>query len=138
MAPQIIWLAGKHCGYNKFLKCLPNGRVMCMWRGTNCCMVHSSPNTLSSTHRESNGDDVFFFITGVRCGFRTGMFDFCPRYFRRRLETVLELTAVPFNCIVARILLQELFGEHITISLGIVFRETCHQHCAPLSRSNAI
>ena len=43
MAHQIIWLGD--CGVGFWLsKHLPNGRLMCMWRGTNCCMVHSSEN----------------------------------------------------------------------------------------------
>ena len=70
----------------------------------------------------------FFLITGVMCGFRAGLWEFSPNYLLRRLDTVLEVTAVFFKRKIARIILQELFGEHITIclieraSLGIVFR----------------
>ena len=57
MAPQIIWLC--RCfivATTHFLsKHSPNGRLMCMWRGTNCCMVHSS---------EYN---TFFLLARVQC-----------------------------------------------------------------------
>ena len=44
-APQIIWLGGCFIVATFFLSNrLPNGHLMCMWRGTNCCMVHSSEN----------------------------------------------------------------------------------------------
>ena len=58
---------------------------------------------------------LFFFITGVRCGFCAGLWDFCPNSLLRRLDTVLERIAVPFKRKIAWIFLQKLFGERITI-----------------------
>ena len=44
-APQITWFDGRFIVATYFLsKRLPIVRLMCMWRGTNCCMVHSSQN----------------------------------------------------------------------------------------------
>ena len=54
--------------------------------------------------------------------------DFNPSYLLRRLETVLELIAVPFKRKLARVFLQALFGACITVcltersSLGVVLR----------------
>ena len=72
---------------------------------------------------------LFFFITGVRCGSHATLWNFSPNSLLRRLETVLELIAVPFKRKIAQLFLQELTGERITVclieqsSLGVIFRE---------------
>ena len=106
MVHLIIWLGGCFIvGTTYFLsKRLPNGRVMCMWRG-----IHTNLHFSQSSR--------FSLITGVRCGFRAGLRDFSPNCMPKRLERVVELIVVPFKRLIARIFLQELFGESITICL---------------------
>ena len=105
MAPQIIWLGGYFVS-----KRLSSDRIMCMWRGTNCCMMHSSDDIWQNPVSFSSSvvSDVAFVL--------------------RRLETVLERIALPFKRKIAQVFLHELFGEHSTFclidwsSLGVVFR----------------
>ena len=86
MAPQIVWLVECFIADTTYFlfKRLPNGRLMCMWRGTNCCMVHSSEiNTFFHSARVEwrwrlAKPFSFFFISGVRCGFHDGLWDFSP------------------------------------------------------------
>ena len=84
MTPQIIWLGGSFIVVATYFlsKRLPNDRVMCMWQGTNCCMVHSSENT-------------FFHSATVR-------WDVSPNSLLRGLETVLKRIVVPFKRKIAR------------------------------------
>ena len=86
--PKSLSLAGVSLGLQHIdKKCLLNDPLMCMWRGTNCCLVI----------HQSNGEDVWqspisFFSSDVRCGFHPSLWDFSSWIF-----------------------LQELFGKHITI-----------------------
>ena len=103
---QIIWIGGCFIVATTYFlsKCLPNGCLMLMWRDTNCCMVHSSKTTFFNSAKSpmamtSGNIQAFFFsffITGVRCLFCAGLWDFSPNSLMRRLETVLELIAVHF------------------------------------------
>ena len=76
---------------------LPNGRLMCMWRGTNWSMVHLSENNTFFHSAKFQWrwrlakSSLFFFIT------RAGLWNFSPNSLLRRLETVLKLIAVPFK-----------------------------------------
>ena len=47
MTPQIIWLGGCFIVATTYRlsKHSPNGRLMCMWWGTDCCVVRSESNT---------------------------------------------------------------------------------------------
>ena len=55
MASQIIWLSRCFIGATTYFlsKRVLNGHLMCMWWGTNCCMVHSSENNTFSPLSES-------------------------------------------------------------------------------------
>ena len=69
----------------------------------------------------------FFFMVGVRRGFRVGFLDCRSNSLFSRLETVLTLTSVPLDRKIARIFLHELVGDRMTTrrivwsSLGVVF-----------------
>ena len=77
MATQIIWLDGCFTVAITYYLSIrfPNGSLMCTWRGTNCCMVLSFPNnTFFQSARVQwrwrlVKSSLFFFISGVRCGF---------------------------------------------------------------------
>ena len=101
MTPQIIWLGRCFIVATTYFlsKHLPNGRLICMWRGTNCCMIHSSEHDTffhsASPISTTTGKVQSLFFH--HCGFRAGLCDFSPNSLLRRLETVLELIAVPLS-----------------------------------------
>ena len=108
---QIIWLGGCFIVARTYFlsKHLPNGYLMCIWRGTSCVMVHSSENNYFFYSARIQWRwhlakfSLFFFIIGIRGGFRASRWDFSPNYFLRRLETMLKLIAVHFKRKIARI-----------------------------------
>ena len=124
MVPHIIWPGGCFNAVTTyfFSKRSPNGRLMCMWRGTNCCMVHSSENNtfLNSARVHGQRRCGLFFSSLMSCGCRAGLWDFNPNSLLRCPEFI----AVSFKGKQkARIFLQEHFGERITICfLDVVFR----------------
>ena len=76
-ASQIVWVIVATTYF--FSERLPNGRLMCMWRYTNCGTVHSlEHNTFFHLARDQwrwrlAKSSLLFFITGFRCGFRAGL-----------------------------------------------------------------
>ena len=78
-------------------------------------------NPMSMTSGKVQSIFFFSFINGVRCGVLAGMWEFS-------LHSLLEVIAVPFKRKTARIFLQGLFGERLTIcliersSMGVGFR----------------
>ena len=74
-------------------------------------------NPMSMTSGKVQSIFFMFFINGVRCGVLAGMWEFSLHSLLIRLETVLEVIAVPFKRKTARIFLQGLFGERLTICL---------------------
>ena len=102
-----------HCCYNIFLV----KTLMCMWRGTNCCIVHSSENItffqlvrFQWRWRLAKSSLIFF----IRCSFHAGLWDISPNSLLICLETVLEHIDVHFKWNIAWFVLQELFGECVT------------------------
>ena len=77
--PQIIWLGGCFIvTITYFLVKMLTQWPYLMWRGTNCCMVRSSENNSARVQWRCRlaKSSLFFFNTGVRCGFRTDLWYF--------------------------------------------------------------
>ena len=131
LAPRVF-----HCGYNIFLVKI----LKCMLWGINCCMRHSSEsNSLFHSAKVQwrwrlTKSSLLFSITGVRCGFRANSVQILYRDVSKQCWNLLRK--------IARIFLQELFGQRITFCLierstlglssvddqTVSCHEMCHQH----------
>ena len=78
-----------HCGYNIFLVKTPNVQVA-RYKLLHGAFVRKYVLPLSKSPVAMKPCKVqfFFFITGVRCGFRASLRDICPNSLLRRLLAV--------------------------------------------------
>ena len=135
MVPQIIWVGGCFMVWTVYFssKRFPFGLRTCLLRATNCCNVDSTEKMTFlhlgmvqlTCHLAKSRH--FFFMAGIRRGFRAGFIDFRSNSLLGRHETVLTLTSVPLDRKTAQIFFHELVGDRMTTrrivwsSLSVVF-----------------
>ena len=90
MEPQISRLGGYFIVVTTYFlsKRLPNGCLMCMWRGTHFCNVHSFLPVSEIPIAMTSGKVQSSFLHHCY---------FSPNSLLRRLKTVLELIALRLN-----------------------------------------
>ena len=137
ITPQIIRLGGCFTvATTHFLsKRLPNDRLMCMWRCTYCCMVHSSENNtlfpLSASPVSFSSPLVSGVVFVPACG--TAVDILCWEISKRCWSLLLYLLSVKQHRMSCR---SSLVSVVLSVSMnGLPWddqtfscHETCHQH----------